>query len=335
MKVSKKGFILGLTVALAVASPLTALAGGKKFRLKFAETVFPAPSAQMSAVKTIAETVEKESNGRIEFKIYGPELADWAELNEMVNRGDIDMMLSPMSPSYDKRWNAAQMPYIITSYKDAPAAFNSEGFMTKMYRQWAVDVNMVWLGTWFQGFTGVSLSERGATTVEEAKGIKIRTTPIPVFQCSWKNLGFSPTLIPYSEVPTAISTGVVDGQSGGGPFQTYSCCRDLNKYFVFYRDSAEVWGVTINKDKWEKLDKEAQEMIQKAVDKAVADRLVSAEKEDMDYMQKLKDEGLTVIDLADFPDKLEAAQKNSRQCWAELDKDIGKEWMDIVRENTK
>lgn len=335
MNLLKTTCVLGMVTALAALSPLGAMAKGKKYRLKFAETVFPAPSAQMDAVKEIVATVKEKSGGRITFKVYGPELADWTEVNEMVNRGDIDMMLSPMSPSYDKRWNAAQMPYIITSYADAPAAFGKDGFMTKMYKEWAADVNMVWLGTWFQGFTGVSLSERGATTPEEAKGIKIRTTTIPVFQCTWEELGFSPTLIPYSEVPTAISTGVVDGQSGGGPFQTYSCCRDLNKYFVFYRDSAEVWGFTFNLDKWNKLDKEAQQIIQDAVSVAADKRMLTAKDEDLGYMKKLEEEGLTVIDLADFPEKLEKSKENARKCWVKLDKDIGKKWMDIVRENAQ
>jgi TRAP-type C4-dicarboxylate transport system substrate-binding protein len=201
-----------------------------------------------------------------------------------------------------------------------------------MFQQWAKDINMIWLGTWLQGFTGVSLSKKPATTLEEAKGIKIRTPPVAAFQCYWEELGFTPSLIPYSEVPTAISTGVVDGQAGGGPFQTYSCCRDLNKYFVFYRDSVELWGYTFNKDKWNKLSSEDQKIIRDTVSKEVKLRIDGAEKEDKEYMDKLKKHGLTIVDLADSPDKLKEARDRGRKCWKVLDNIVGKTWMDQIRE---
>jgi len=322
---------LAVTLVCSLGIPATSQAGSKKMKLKIAQTVYPKDSAHMKSIERIAAGITKQTDGRITFKIYGPELGDWAELNEMVNRGDIDMMLCPMSPSYDPRWNATYTPYIVTTYDEAKKAFGTGGFMDDMFKTWAKDVNMYWLGTWLQGFTGVSLSKRGATTPEEAKGIKIRTPPIAAFECYWKALGFTPALIPYSEVPTAISTGVVDGQAGGGPFQTYSCCRDLNKYFVFYRDSVELWGYTINLDRWNAFEPADRKIIQDVVAKEAAMRVNAAEKEDMEYIQKLKDHGLTIVDLADDPAKLAAAKKAARTCWNKLDEIVGKVWMDKIR----
>ncbi len=326
----------GFTVALAVTAlflcgAANVVAGTKKHKLKIAQTLYPSPSAHMDSINKIAEEVTKRSDGRITFKVYGPELGDWAELNEMVNRGDVDMMLSPMSASYDPRWNVTFAPYIVTNYDEAKEVFGPGGFMDEIFKKWAADVNMMWLGTWIQGFAGVSLSAAPATTPEEAKGIKIRTPPIAAFECYWENLGFTPSLIPYSEVPTAISTGVVDGQAGGGPFQTYSCCRDLNKYFVYYRDYVEVWGYTINLDKWNDLDADDQKLIQEVVAAEVIKRVNGAEKEDQEYLQKLTDHGLKVVDLADTPEKLVNARDTSRQCWTKLDDLVGKVWMDKIR----
>lgn len=333
MQLIRNFFIASIVLALvcSLGFPTLTWAGTKKHKMKIAQTVYPKGSAHMDSVERIAKNISEQTNGRITFKVYGTELADWAELNEMVNRGDIDMMLCPMSPSYDPRWNATYTPYIVTTYKEAKEAFGMGGFMDGMFKTWAKDVNMVWLGTWLQGFTGVSLSEKAATTPEEAKGIKIRTPPIAAFECYWNALGFTPALIPYSEVPTAISTGVVDGQAGGGPFQTHSCCRDLNKYFVFYRDSVELWGYTINLDKWNEIEPDDQKIIQAVVSKEAEMRVNGAEKEDMEYMQKLKDHGLTVVDLADHPEKLAAARDAGRTCWTKLDEIVGKVWMDKIR----
>jgi TRAP-type C4-dicarboxylate transport system substrate-binding protein len=323
--------LLAVTALLYTVSAPAAFAGKKKHKLKIAQTLYPSPSAHMASIQNIADEVTKKTDGRITFKVYGPELGDWAELNEMVNRGDIDMMLSPMSASYDPRWNVTFAPYIVTGYEEAKKAFGPGGFMDEIFAAWAKDVNMKWMGTWIQGFAGVSLSTAPATTAEQAKGIKIRTPPIAAFECYWKKLGFTPSLIPYSEVPTAISTGVVDGQAGGGPFQAWSCCRDLNKYFVYYRDYVEVWGYTMNLDKWNELDAQDQALIQKIVNAEVLKRVNGAEKEDKEYLSKLKEHGLTVVDLADTPDRLVEARDECRECWSELDKLVGKAWMDKIR----
>ena len=332
MKALGTGLAVACSVtALLVGSATGVLAGEKSHKLKIAQTLYPTPSAHMESIQLIADEVTKQTNGRITFKVYGPELGDWAELNEMVNRGDIDMMLSPMSASYDPRWNVTFAPYIVTNYDEAKKVFGPGGFMDEIFRGWAKDVNMHWLGTWIQGFAGVSLSAAPATAPDEAKGIKIRTPPIAAFECYWKKLGFTPSLIPYSEVPTAISTGVVDGQAGGGPFQTYSCCRDLNKYFVYYRDYVEVWGYTFNLDKWNDLEVDDRKLIQDIVAKEVMKRVEGAEKEDKEYLDKLTDHGLKVVDLADTPDKLTGSRDNCRECWTELDKLVGKVWMDKIR----
>jgi TRAP-type C4-dicarboxylate transport system substrate-binding protein len=335
-KMRMKSLVSGLTVALAVTalcvgSAGQAMAGTKKHTLKIAQTLYPAPSAHMSSIQLIADEVTKQTDGRISFKVYGPELGDWAELNEMVNRGDIDMMLSPMSASYDPRWNVTFAPYIVTNYDEAKKVFGPGGFMDEIFKQWAKDVNMQWMGTWIQGFAGVSLSAAAATTPEEAKGIKVRTPPIAAFECYWNKLGFTPSLIPYSEVPTAISTGVVDGQAGGGPFQTYSCCRDLNKYFVYYRDYVEVWGYAFNLDKWNDLEDDDRQLIQNVVNQEVLKRVDGAEKEDQEYLTKLAEHGLKVVDVADTPDRLISSRDTCRECWTELDKLVGKVWMDKIR----
>lgn len=329
----KNWFIPSLVLAIvcSLGFPSHTWAGNKKHNLKIAQTIYPKGSAHMDSVERIAKAITEQTNGRIKFKIYGPELGDWAELNEMVSRGDIDIMLSPLSSSYDPRWNATFTPYIVTTYKEAKEVFSQGSEMDNIFKTWAKDINMVWLGTWLQGFAGISLSARAATTPEEAKGIKVRTPPIAAFECYISELGFTPALIPYSEVPTAISTGVVDGQAGGGPFQTYTCCRDLNEYFVFYRDYVELWGYTINMDKWNEIEPDDQKKIQAVVGNEAAMRIDGAKNEDMAYLQKLRDHGLTVVDLADYPEKLNAAKNAARKCWTEIDEIVGKVWMDKIR----
>lgn len=328
---------LACVMALALTCGIltrSAQAGTKKHSLKIVHTTLPAPSASRSAIEELAERVTKETDGRITFKVYGIELGDYLEINEMIMRGEVDIMLDPIATTFDPRWSAMQFPYLVTDYSQAAEIFGPDGFMTSLFKKWADERGMQWMGTWIQGFTGLSLNHP-ATTPEEAKGIKIRSTPVGLVQYTYRDLGFEVSIIPYSEVPTAISTGVVEGQAGGGPAQSWNLVRDLNKYYIHYRSDLEMWGLVMNKDSWNKLEEDDQKLIQGIADEIVAKRVLSAEAEEKEYMKKLSDHGLTVIDLIDFPDKLARSTELGRKTWPMMEDIIGKEAMDTVRANVK
>jgi len=331
--------IVALTCVLALALTCgiftkDAQAGTKKHTLKVVHTTLAPPSSPRTAIDELAERVTKETDGRIKFKIYGIELGDYLEINEMLLRGEVDIMLDPVATTFDPRWAAMQFPYLVTDYSQAAEFFGPEGFMTGLFKKWADEKGMYWLGTWMQGFTGVSLNAP-ATTPEEAKGIKIRSTPVGLVQYIYRYLGFEVAILPYSEVPTAISTGVVSGQAGGGPAQTWNLVRDINKYYVHYRSDLEMWGIVMNKDSWNKLEADDQQLIQGIINEIVAKRMTEAEAEENDYMKKLTDHGLTVIDLIDQPEKLARATELGRQTWPMMEEIIGKDAMDTIRASLK
>lgn len=322
---------LGLTLGLG---NIDAQAATKKHELKITHTTLPAPSDSRSAIEEFAERITKETDGRITFKVYGIELGDYLATNEMLLRGEIDISLDPVATTFDPRWAAMQFPYVVTDYDGAADVFGPSGFMNDLFKQWASEKGMHWLGTWMQGFTGVSINS-AATTPAEAKGIKIRSTPIGLVQHVYRNLGFEVSILPYSEVPTAISTGVVDGQAGGGPAQSWNLVRDLNKYYIHYRDSIELWGMIVNADTWAKLEADDQKLIQDVANEIMQARVLKAEEEENQYMKDLADHGLTVIDLIDFPEKLATSVELGRKTWDRMEETIGKEAMDAIRKNVK
>lgn len=333
----KRITVLACILALALTFGFfsrNAQAGTKKHNLKIVHTTLSAPSASRSAVEEIAERVAKETNGRIKFKVYGIELGDYLEINEMILRGEVDIMLDPIATTFDPRWAAMQFPYLVTDYTKAEEIFGPAGFMNTLFKKWADEKGMYWMGTWMQGFTGVSLNH-AATTPEEAKGLKIRSTPVGLVQDTYRYLGFEVSILPYSEVPTAISTGVVEGQAGGGPAQSWNLVRDINKFYIHYRDCLELWGIVMNKDSWNRLEADDQQLLQSIVNEIVATRVKSAEAEEQEYMKKLAGHGLTVIDLIDTPEKLARATELGRKTWPKMEEIIGKEAMGVIGDSLK
>ena len=109
------------------------------------------------------KAVSERTDGKFKLALYGPELGDWVEVAEMVTKGTIDMALNSMPTTFDPRWNIVYSPYIVSTYEEAKEAYGPGGFMDKMYAKWAMDSNWFWLGTWVQGFAGVSLNTRSAS----------------------------------------------------------------------------------------------------------------------------------------------------------------------------
>ncbi len=95
---------------------------------------------------------------------------------------------------------------------------------------------------WPQGLAGIALNKdpKSLGDPNVPKGIKIRAPGLKAFEVSAEVLGYIPTPIPFAETFTAIQTGVVDGESGGGPYQAWSTFRDVTKVWVQYNDYFEV-----------------------------------------------------------------------------------------------
>jgi TRAP-type C4-dicarboxylate transport system substrate-binding protein len=295
--------------------------------------VYGPDSSSGKAIRRIAKKAYERSNGRITINCYdGDQLGDWMELNERVMKGTVEMFLTIVGPTYDPRWNLVAAPYLATSYDDVLEFFGPGGFIDGLYKEWAPASNWKWLGTYVWGSAGISMNIRAATTPEEAKGIKIRVMGYPICKAYIEKLGFIAIPLPFAEVPMAIQTGIVDGQSGGGPYQTWAYVRALQDYFVWYHDYFETWGFVMNLDLWNSLDSKDQVLMQEIANEEMLIRIEEAKAEDHKYLKKLKEAGLTVIDLADHPDKLAAAAVRAREAWVILDEVVGKSIMNCIRQ---
>lgn len=327
---------LGALIGAFLASNLTsALADGTKTHtLKLVHTSFGPDSVSRKAVEDLARRVTEGTEGRIQFQIFGIELGDYLEIHEMIIRGEVDMLLDPVATTFDPRWAALLFPFLVTDYRKASELFAPSSYINQLFKQWAEEDGMHWLGTWVQGFTGVSLNHV-VTTPEEAKGVKLRCPPIGLARYTFQNLGFDVRVFAFKDVPLAINTGLVEGQAGGGPGQSWTLVRDINKCYIHYRDVLELWGFVANKASWNRLEPDDQALIQKVANEMMIRRFTLAEAEERGYMRRLAKHGLTVVDLKDSPEKLAAAVELGRKTWPKMEEIIGKKAMDGIREVLK
>ncbi len=327
--------VLACCLLLLMAVPTGTLAGEPSYNLKLAQLFAPDSDLGKSA-RQFAALVKEKSGGRIIVNVFdGGQLGGQKEVYDALMRGSIDFNMDWPMTSYNSKLAVVFTPYMFTSWEQAKLAYAvPDGWLTKVVGKVFEESNIKYLGPYPYEFSGVTLNANAATTAEKASGVKVRVPPIEPFMSVWEALGFIPTPIDYAETPTAIQTGVVDGQVGGGPEQAWSDFRDVSKYYVHYKDYFSCAQFMMNKDLWERMSKADQQLITECAAKVIADRFVQAEASEQNYIKELGKSGVKVVYLN--PEEAAAAKKLVRtKVWPRLAKLVGDDIIASIKANAE
>lgn len=191
----------------AVASPASA----EKMILKFGHVGKPGSLFEAS-VNEFAKRANEKLGDRAEVQTFGSsQLGKDKELLQKLKLGQITFSLpSSVMSSVADEFGVFEMPYIIQSRDHMKKVQESIGesvlnkaAMGKGYR----------ILTYFEnGFRHITNNTRPVNTPEDLKGIKLRTPKGAWRVKMFKLYGANPTPMSFSEVFTALKTGVIDGQ---------------------------------------------------------------------------------------------------------------------------
>lgn len=284
--------------------------------------------------KQFAEVVDKASQGRIKMQYFpAGALGDWMEQIESNRMGTLEVCLNAGSTSYDPKTNLIFMPYVFETWDEARAAIGTTGWLTPIFDELYSKIGLKVLGIYLNAWDGMAFTKRVdkvPMVPAEFKGIKMRVPAIRIFELYIPTLGFISTPIAYSETFTALQTGIVDARSACPAVEAY-VMRDALKSFVLTKDAFEYWFLTMNKGLWDKLSKEDQAILLQSADKVMADQALAAEKDELEFMEKLKAAGITVQQVNSAQWK-ESARTVRSQAWPKIEAELlGPELMGKVK----
>ena len=307
-------------------------ASAKKYKWRLTQ-VMPEDSDGHRRATAFANEVKVKTEGRIDITIYsGGTLCDWVECHERVMRGDYEMALQPLAPTYDPRLNIGYyMPYLFTNTKEAKKAYKRGGWIYKMVDDLLVDQGIKGLALFPMGWAGMTTKKEPDGWREmKSNKMKIRVMPLKACELTYQRLGYIPSTIPYSEAFSAIQTGVADGEMGGPPYQGYQF-RDIQGVWIQYNDYLEPWWFFMNLELFNELSKADQTILVEAAERQVQGRWDYFLQEDEEYRQKLKEFGLQVLVPTDK--ELKAFAKAIREdVWPKMEPLMGKALVDRARE---
>ncbi len=301
----KKVFAVVLSLVLLLAA--TAMA----------ETItlahFGAPGEPVtSAAETFKAKLEELSGGTFTVDIQGNSaLGNAKEMVEQTQIGAIQMCLVSQGSldKYDIRYALVTAPYVFDSYAHAYAVIDGP------FAEWVSDgvlesKGLHNLGGWDYGFRCLTNSKVDVKTPADVKGLKIRTpSEIQKVAC-FEALGAQVEQVAFSELITALKQKTVDGQEN--PLSTIynnSMWEAEQKYLSLTRHTWESVNLTVDNAWWEGLTDEQRGWIQEAHAIARDQMRNEVQSSEADYIQKLKDAGMTVseVNMADFAAAMQPA----------------------------
>ncbi|APZ53213.1 DctP family TRAP transporter solute-binding subunit [Salipiger abyssi] len=114
------------------------------------------------------------------------------------------------------------------------------------------------------GFRNFTNSEREIRTPADMEGLKFRVQPIPLYIEMVGALGGEPTPIAWTELPNALSTGVVDGQENPVGVIYNNGLHKLQQYMTLDGHVYAADFLLISDEFFQGLEPAQQEVIQKA-----------------------------------------------------------------------
>jgi tripartite ATP-independent transporter DctP family solute receptor len=245
-----------------------------------------------------SEEFAKRANARLAGKakvvVYGSsQLGGDKELLQKLKLGTVDMAVpSTVMSSEVDLFGVFEMPYLVKDRKHM-GRIEKELFWPRIAPE-TEKKGLKVLAVWENGYRHITNSKRPINTPEDLKGIKLRVPEgkwrVKMFQA----YGANPSPMKFSEVFTALQTGVMDGQEN--PFtQIYSAkFQEAQKYLSLTGHVYTPAYVIVGSKKFAALPADVRKTLEDTARETQAFVYEQAEKDDTALLEKLKAAGMQV-----------------------------------------
>ena len=203
--------LMSLAFGAAIATALALPAAADQIVLKFGHVGAPGSLFAESA-EEFARRANAKLGDRGEVQVFGSsQLGKDRELLQKLKLGQVDFALpSSVMSSVSDEFGVFEMPYIIKDRAHMNKVENA--LMDSVLQPAANDKGYRILALWENGFRHITNNERPINTPSDLDGLKLRTPKGSWRVKMFQSYGANPTPMAFSEVFTALQTGVIDGQ---------------------------------------------------------------------------------------------------------------------------
>ncbi|MBQ7693435.1 MAG: TRAP transporter substrate-binding protein [Oscillospiraceae bacterium] len=154
--------------------------------------------------------------------------------------------------------------------------------------------------------------------LDDLKGLKIRVSSDPVMTGMVSNLGASATSVPFTELYSALNTGVVDGAEQPTANYRSNAFQEVAPYLLLDGHTLGALQIVITDAAWAKLNEEQQGWIMEAAQYASSVCREKVSEIEAETFALLEKDGATVIPVEDKTPWIEACQPTIQANTAKL-----------------
>ncbi|MCD8054849.1 MAG: TRAP transporter substrate-binding protein DctP [Lachnospiraceae bacterium] len=285
-------------------------------------------SASSKGYEYMEQLIEEASGGNIQVEVYpDSELGTSTEINQNLKANTVQIGCGNVGGLVDDTLAYFDMNGAITSREDA-LLLTEPGTEVREYTEDVFnELGFELLVLTPYGFR-VTSSNKALNSFEDLAGLDIRVTENNVQMAFWSACGANPTPLAFNDLYVSLQQGLVDAQEN--PYNTIVTNKfyEVQDYVTETNHQMFVAGIWMNKECYDSLPADYQELI-KAAAQAAADYLYQLGiDEEQNAKDELEAEGVTLISWTDedYAKVLEAG----KSCWDLIRELAGDEPVDMV-----
>ncbi len=256
-------------------------------------------SAQNIVAEKFKELVEQRSNKKFEVKLYhSASLGNETEILQQVQMNTIQMAIVTGGPfdTFDPITRVINYPFL---FKDnAQADEILDGPLGNQILKSLESSGFKGLSFSENGFRNLTNSKRPVKSPDDIKGLKVRVMASAIHKAIWNALGANPTPMPWP-IYTELEQKVIDGQENPLWVMEVYKFYEIQKYMSLTRHVYSYHIDVASLKWWKTLDKNDQDMIQKAMYEAAVYQRADNRSKNADRLKLLKAKGMQVVEDPD------------------------------------
>ena len=283
-------------VAAAAALALHGTALAQQVELKLGHVGEPGSLFQSSADE-YAKRVNSKLAGKVKVVVFGSsQLGGDKEMLQKLKLGTLDMALpSTVMTSEVDQFGLFELPYIVKD-RAHMARIEKDVFWPSLAPA-AEKKGLKILAVWENGVRHITNNKHPIKAPDDLKGIKLRVPEgkwrVKMFQA----YGANPSPMKFSELFTALQTGVMDGQEN--PFtQIYSAkLQEVQKFLSLSGHVYTPAYLVVGAKKYATLPADVRKVLEDTAKETQAFVYTTAAKEETELLGKLKQAGMQVNEV--------------------------------------
>ncbi len=292
---------MAVVAAATLMSPSLTAHAQKSLEFRYGHMNPPTSAAGMQAT-WLADAIAKNTAGQVKVTVYpSSQLGKLQELAEAVSTGTIALSHNTAAGigSLYEPFAALDTPYLYRDVDHLMKVVDVDSAVMKSLNEGLVKAAGVRVLYAYYFGTRHLTTNKAVKQPSDLSGLKIRAIPFPIYMTAVESMGAVPVPVDWSEVPTALATGKVNGQENPVNVVLSSKLYESQSHLMLTGHIMNAQVIVINEKVWQGLTPEHRRQVTAAaveVRKRATDMVRESE---ADETAKLKTLKMTVIGTAE------------------------------------